>query len=299
MRAAAILGANVVADYIRPFQVIAGAEIVIAGGINSPERFDAALIFGGDGTVHHQLAAAVEAQVPVLPVPMGSGNDFADALGIHHLANAITAWNDFCKSGARNVRIIDLGMITARNTERATRNFFCCVAGTGLDSEANRRANAMPRWLRARGGYVFGMLGALLRHRAQAVRVTVADADGGSHVIEEPATMVAFTNAPSYGRGMRIAPRARLDDGLLDVCFVRQASKLRLLRFFPLVYSGKHLEMPEVEYVQTPGLRVETEPPLDVYADGEFICRTPVEVTTLPRALRVIVPANSPLSVNS
>jgi diacylglycerol kinase family enzyme len=105
-----------------------------------------------------------------------------------------------------------------------------------------------------------------------------------------PATLVAFANAPFYGGGMRMAPRAQLDDGKLDLCFVRCAGKVRLLTFFPTVFFGAHLRLPEVEYVQADRVRVASDPPLDVYADGEFVCRTPVEVSVRPRALRVIAP---------
>ena len=102
--------------------------------------------------------------------------------------------------------------------------------------------------------------------------------------------MLAFANAPTYGGGMRIAPSAQLDDGKLDVCFLRRTGRLSLLRLFPQVFSGKHVSRPEVAYFQATGLRMETESPLDVYADGEYVCRTPVEVAILPGALRVIVP---------
>jgi len=97
-------------------------------------------------------------------------------------------------------------------------------------------------------------------------------------------------NTTSYGSGMRIAPRAQLADGLLDACFVRHTGRLRLLRSFPRVFRGKHLSMPEVEYLQAARLRIAAERPLEVYADGERICKTPVEITVIPRALRVIVP---------
>ncbi len=288
MRALAILGPKATAGDLQRFE---GAEIRIAEHVPSDSAADAVLIFGGDGTVHHQLASLVDTQIPLLVVPKGSGNDFAHALGIRNAADALAAWQAFRARG-ENVRKIDVGVIAeideTRNPKLETRNFFCCVAGAGLDSEANRRANAMPQWLRARGGYAIGVVGALVRFRAQPMRVSLAGSDGQARVLEEPATMVAVGNAPSYGRGMRIAPQARLDDGLLDVCFIRHVPPLRLLRFFPRVYAGAHLEMPEVEYAQTSCLRIETESPLDVYADGEFICRTPVEMTAARQALRVI-----------
>lgn len=287
MRALAILGPNAHAADVRPFQ-LAGVELATADRVRSSERADAALIFGGDGSVHHQLAALVESQMPLLAVPTGSGNDFADAIGIRSVADSRSAWKRFCSDGG-NVRTLDLGVITeTRNTQREARNFFCCVAGAGMDAEANRRANAMPRWLRAHGGYALGVVGAVVSFRPQVMRVTFCERDGASRVIEEPATMVAVGNAPSYGRGMCIAPRAQLDDGLLDVCFVRRVPKLRLLRFFPSVYSGAHLNMAEVEYAQTTHLTIETDPPLPFHADGEYICRTPVELSAAPGALRTI-----------
>jgi len=90
---------------------------------------------------------------------------------------------------------------------------------------------------------------------------------------------------------MRIAPHARLDDGKLDVCIVRAMDTFKLFCLFPTVYFGRHLGFREVEYSQTPALRIETEYPLDVYADGEYICRTPAEFAVVRNALRMIVPA--------
>jgi diacylglycerol kinase family enzyme len=67
-------------------------------------------------------------------------------------------------------------------------------------------------------------------------------------------------------------------------------AKARLLRLFPYVYSGHHLNLPEVKYFQVDRLRIETEKPSEVYADGEYVCLTPVEVTVERAALKVIVP---------
>ncbi len=291
MHAIAILGPNAAERDVDAFR-LPGVEITTAqqpGGSDAP---DAVLIFGGDGTVHRQLADLVERRVPLLTIPRGSGNDFAHALGIRRKAGALAAWKMFCRNG-QNVRWIDLGLIATRAREQneAGNRLFCCSAGAGLDSEANRRANAMPRWLRAHGGYAVGVVSALARFRPQLMRLQCWDATGNVRGVEGTATMVAIGNAPSYGRGMRIVPRAKLDDRLLDVCFVRQVGKFRLLRFFPRVYSGSHLGMSEVEYAQAARVTLETESPTEVYADGEYICRTPVEIRVVPMALKVIVPA--------
>jgi len=107
---------------------------------------------------------------------------------------------------------------------------------------------------------------------------------------EKPTVLAAFANAPAYGGGMKIAPSARFDDGLLDICLVTDVDKFKLFCLFPTVYFGRHLSIPEVEYFQAERLRLETEKPLDVYADGEYVCATPIEVSVAHRALRVVLP---------
>jgi diacylglycerol kinase family enzyme len=107
----------------------------------------------------------------------------------------------------------------------------------------------------------------------------------------QPTLVAAFANTPLYGGGMKVAPHARMDDGLLDLCIVAAVSPLRLLRLFPSVYAGRHLGLREVEYFQAERVRVETEEPQDVYADGELVCRTPVEVSVERAALKVVTPA--------
>ena len=292
LRAAAILGPKCSAQDVRRFQ-LPGVELATFTDLAADSRLDAVLIFGGDGSVHRQLSAAAATQAPVLCVPAGSGNDFAHALKLASLADALRAWQKFC-SGAQNVRCIDLGEITCKPAGGGSRpetqtSLYCCVAGVGLDSEVNRRANGLPAWLRGHGGYVLSIPAALAAFQPSELTIELFEC-GSVRRICEPATLVAFANAPSYGHGMRIAPRARLDDGRLDVCFVRRTSKLRLLRLFPRVYSGVHLALPEVEYAQCSALTVESDRPLDIFADGEFIGSTPAKIRVCQHALRVIVP---------
>jgi diacylglycerol kinase family enzyme len=171
--------------------------------------------------------------------------------------------------------------------------YFSCVAGVGLDGEISRRANALPRWLRAHGGYALSLPPALLGFRAFPLTLSVAQPDGAGEFLlrsQEPVVAAVFANTPVYGGGMKIAPKAKMDDGQLDVCVIRDISKLKLLGVFPSVYFGRHLGIREVEYFSAAGARVETGRPLDVYADGEFVCRTPVEIGVAPGALGVIVP---------
>jgi len=297
VRAAAIFGPGSSAKALKVFQKNSETKWLLDLPAN-PSEADVILIFGGDGTVHRHLPQLVRLHLPVLVVPCGSGNDFARALNLRTVRDSLRAWHKF-STGYVNLRTIDLGVITPLTTNRQgsgeapVARYFCCVGGVGLDAEIARRANLLPRWLRARGGYIFSFLPAL--HRFVPIEMKIsAPRTGQSDAFDvrstEPVIVAAFANAPSIGGGMKIAPRAQLDDGNLDVCIVSHMNKLKLFCLFPTVYFGRHLSVPQVEYFQTERLRLETAEPQNVYADGEYVCRTPIEVGVVRGALRVIVP---------
>jgi diacylglycerol kinase family enzyme len=176
---------------------------------------------------------------------------------------------------------------------QAPSTYFSCAAGVGLDGEIARRANALPRWLRGHGGYALSLPGALWSFRPFGLRLCTSRGKDNPEFLPrsaQPVVVAVFANTPVYGGGMRVAPRAQMDDGLLDVCVIRDIPKLKLLGVFPTVYFGRHLGIREVEYFSAPRAHVETERPMEVYADGEYVCRTPFEVGVARGALRVIVP---------
>ncbi len=333
MRVAAILHPYESDRLLDPFR-LPGINIFRGNSLEPGDLPDAAIVFGGDGSVHRVIQALAGTECPLLVVPTGSGNDFANAIGLRTVADALHAWKAFLGGQAR-VKTIDLGVITpmterppvqdedavpvqgqtfvredgtfekpkeklapaimrqhlhflydAINSER----YFCCVAGAGLDSETNRIANRLPGWMRRAGGYLVCAVITLLRYRAQRMSVSLPDLEGSFQArISEPALFVAVGNSPTYGGGMRIAARAQLDDGILDVCFVRNAAKARILRILHTVFRGSHVYLPEVEYFTAKHLWLESDSPLPIYADGEYICDTPAEIRVRERSLRLIV----------
>ncbi len=261
------------------------------------DQVDVILLFGGDGTIHRHHGQLVKLGRPVLVVPAGSGNDFARALGLPRVRDSLAAWRRFC-SGRGNLRTIDLGVILPLGTDASgapAPHYFCSVAGLGLDGEVARRANELPRWVRGHGGYALTLVPTIFRFAAFPVKISTSDDGMGCWSIrsDQPTILAAFANTSTYGGGMRIAPRARMDDGQLDVCVIAGVDPFKLACLFPTVYFGQHLGVREVEYFQAARVRVETETPFDVYADGEYVCRTPVEVRVEPAALRIIVGSKS------
>jgi len=295
MRAAAILGLGCSPKELEPFQGDKKIEWCM-GVPGSGDEADVVLLFGGDGTIHRHLGQLVLLGLPVLVVPAGSGNDFARALGLWRVRDSVAACRKFC-GGSGNVRTIDLGVIAPIEGAGGalaphSARYFCCVAGVGLDGEVSRRANRLPRWLRGHGGYVLSLAPTIFTFAALPMKI-LTQAEGGEDWTmrsDRPTMLAAFANTPTYGGGMKIAPQAKMDDGLLDVCTVGGVDPFKLFCLFPTIYSGRHLKIKEVEYFQSRRVRVETEHPLDVYADGEFVCRTPVEVGVERAALKVVTP---------
>ena len=305
MRAAAILGLGCSPKDLRPFQGSKDVEWRM-GMPASGDEADVVLLFGGDGTIHRHLGPLVRLGLPVLIVPVGSGNDFARALGIRRVRDSLAAWQNFCRR-AENIRAIDLGVISGIESagepptlrEPHGSQYFCCVAGVGLDGEVSRRANNLPRWLRRHGGYAISLIPTIFTFAPMPVRILKpddgTDPDNLRHVewtafSDQPTVLAAFANTPVYGGGMKIAPRAKMDDGLLDICVVGGVDPFKLFCMFPTVYGGRHLNIREVKYSQASRVRVETEHPLDVHADGEYVCRTPVEVGVQAGALKIVGP---------
>jgi diacylglycerol kinase (ATP) len=286
MRAAAILGLGTSPADLEPFQ-IGSSTVWIEGLPATAADADAVVIFGGDGTIHRHLGALVRLGLPVLVVPSGSGNDFARALRLRSAGDSLKAWRAFT-SGRLQSRAIDLGVVRHQSSPEVAR-YFCCVAGCGLDSITARRANRMPRWLRGHGGYALALLPALLKLPAYPMKL--ARWNGVEENREEKSRLTllaAFANTQFYGDGMRIAPQADPSDGQLDICRIWSMNPIELFCMFPTVYFGQHLLSPKVEYSKAERVRVETETPLEIYADGEFVCETPAEISVVPGALPVI-----------
>jgi diacylglycerol kinase (ATP) len=291
MRFAAILGLGASERDLIPFRKDYSASFALGMPADSAHA-DAILIFGGDGTIHRHLAQLVRLNLPVLVVPRGSGNDFARALGIKSAKDSLQAWREFCSSHA-NVKAIDLGTTLPVDTVGGTIRYFSTVAGIGLDAEIARRANHLPRWLRGHGGYALSLLPALFSFAPQEMKISASQRNGFQPRFDQPVFMTAFANAPAYGGGMKIAPYAQMDDGLLDVCVISEINKLKLFGLFPTVYFGRHLNVPQVNYFQAERICVQTGFPMDVYADGEYVCKTPIELGIKRNALRVIVPPSA------
>jgi YegS/Rv2252/BmrU family lipid kinase len=229
---------------------------------------------GGDGLAGCVAGVLREHPGSVLGIlPGGRGNDFARVLGIPLEPGPA------CGVLARGVqRELDLG--------EADGHVFVGIASCGFDSDANRIANAT-RIVRGNLVYTYGALRALLSWRPATFTVTLED--------REPLTITGYTvaaaNSKAYGGGMYLAPDASLEDGLLDIVITGNVPRLRFLRLLPTVFKGEHVKLPDVHVMRAASVTISADRPFTLYADGDPIAELPVRVRTLPRAVRVMVPA--------
>jgi diacylglycerol kinase (ATP) len=223
------------------------------------------------------LQVLAQTDIPLGIIPAGTGNDHAREFGIP--ARDPAAAVDVVVDG--RAATIDLGRI--RDADGVDR-WFGTVMATGFDSLVTDRTNRM-RWPHGRMRYNVAMVAELSKLRLLPFRLTF---DGGEEVLTE-LTLAAFGNTKTYGGGMRICPNADPTDGLLDVTMVASASRTKLIRLFPTVFKGTHVDLDEVRTARAKIITVES-PGINAYADGEFASPLPVEVSAVPGALKVMRP---------
>jgi diacylglycerol kinase (ATP) len=265
-----------------------GVEVRELTGVDGPDAerlahravadgVDALVVVGGDGMISLALQALVGTDVPLGVVPAGTGNDHAREYGLPRGAPEKAA--DVIVDGF--TRRVDVGRIEPAD---GPARYFGLVMAAGFDSLVNDRANRL-RWPRGQMRYNVATLFELAHLRPLPFRLELDDGT----VIERDLLLAAIGNTRSYGGGMLVCPGADSTDGLLDVTAVRAMPRRRVLRFFPTVFKGTHVERTEVETYRTSRISVDS-PGIQAYADGERVAPLPVTVTAVPAALRLLVP---------
>lgn len=242
---------------------------------------DAVVVAGGDGTVNLALQEVAGTGIPLGIVPAGTGNDFAETLGLRELDAVAAA--DAIGGGA--TRRVDLARVTRGD---GTTAYFGSVLASGFDSKVNDRANAM-RWPRGGSRYNIAILAEFAKLTGIPYDVRLKLADGTAEHVADDLVMATVGNGRHYGGGIPICPDADPADGLLDVVLVRPAGRLRLLRLLPRVYRGTHASVPEVRIVRARSVRL-AAPGVTAYADGDPIGALPLSIDVVPGALTVYSP---------
>jgi YegS/Rv2252/BmrU family lipid kinase len=250
--------------------------------------YDRLVAVGGDGTLHEVVngyfepdGTAITPAPPLVPLPCGTGTDFNRTLGGKTGLDAVAYLH------SDRVRPIDLLRLDYTDLDwHPAHRYAINIASVGLSSDVVRSVN--------RGGlhlpgprlrYLGAILRALVSHRPFRVELSVDGTDLG----ELSVRVIAAANGHTFGAGVKIAPNAAIDDGLLDVTILEDVPALRLLRRLPRFYDGRHLSLDGVTTHR--GRRLTIRPlddtPVWLEADGELLGRLPVTVEVVPNALRI------------
>lgn len=243
-------------------------------------------VVGGDGTLNeavngffHDDGAPVARGAWLGPLPCGTGGDFRRTLGISKRIEPMVT--RMCWARPRKV---DVGWLTFVDDEGQPRSrAFLNIASFGLSGRVDRVVNESPKWMGGTPAFLVGTLRAMVGYRNQKVRLTLDD-DAPQEV---EILNLAVANGRYFGGGMKIAPRAEIDDGELDVVTL-ELTAVQSLRMTTDVYRGRHLGRPGVGYTRARRVRAEPVVPhervlLDV--DGEAPGALPATFEIMPGAI--------------
>jgi len=247
-------------------QVRAGAELLFAAG--------------GDGTLQGLVNSALGQNVVLGIIPAGGGNDFARALG---LPRDPLAALKVALSG--EPRAVDLAKVRTGDGREC---LYLGGGGVGLDAAAAAYAGGPCRNFPGRTRYVAAALRAYFSYRPRRVRVTF-ESDNTDRVWQS-AVLASVLNTPTFGAGIRLAPGAQIDDGVLEFIFLEELRFGQLLRALPRLALQGSINLPGLHTRSARKLRIEVDPPATFQGDGELLGSTPVEIEIVPRATRFLAP---------
>jgi diacylglycerol kinase (ATP) len=270
--------------------------VIAASAADMQTRVRAAIVngarllfaMGGDGTVQALVNAvagerSLEDGVVIGILPSGGGNDFAAALRLPKDPAAVVA-------RLRDATIRSVDVMRARTADGSIR-LFVGGGGVGLDVEVSRHASGSYRRWPGRSRYLASALRAWSDFEPLGVHTEFPDDD--LPAMDERVMLAAALNTPSYGAGLRVAPDARLDDGLLDFVLLKNLNAAEVGRAIPKMFASGALPDSYFTRVQARAVILQTDRPCMFHGDGEILGPAPVRVEVVPNAIQVLAPVGN------
>ena len=254
----------------------AGHAKELANQLNITE-YDGFIGIGGDGTLHEIINGMLSRhdgrKIPIGIIPGGSGNSYMHDL---QLTDPLKAAKAIING---KTRALDTAKVEVNHIIKYSNNMI----GWGLVTDVGNQAEHF-RWL-GTNRYTILSVVEVLRHKSRPATLIMDDKK-----IEDEFIFIIACNSIHVGKGMKMAPKARLDDGLIDLIVIRSdVSRTRLLQVLPKLFDGSHINEPELEYYQTSqfSLIPETDEILNI--DGEIMGSTPIKVEMISNAFDMFV----------
>jgi diacylglycerol kinase (ATP) len=243
-------------------------------------QVDGIVVVGGDGIAHLGVNLCAGTDLPLGMIGAGTGNDLARSIGMP--LNDTAGSVDIILAHLNNPRTVD-----AVKAQTSTGEFwFFGTISAGFDALVNQRANRW-RWPKGPSRYTLAMLAELASFKPIHYEATI---DGEHRSFQ--AMLCAVANSESFGGGMRVAPNAIIDDGLLELFIVHSISRPEFIKVFPKVFTGEHISHPAVEIIQAKQVKISSGN-MPAYSDGEAVGHSPVSAQIMPGSLRVFAPKSA------
>ncbi|MFN2447636.1 MAG: diacylglycerol kinase family protein [Vicinamibacterales bacterium] len=255
------------------------------------DGYDHVFVAGGDGTLNETLngiasVAGALARITFGLIPLGTGNDFAAALGVPEDVDAAV---DIILDG--HTEEVDVGTVNNRSFINVSAGGFLAEVSDAVDPRLKSMAGKLAYII---GGAEVAWGFEPLRARIANIQDFTAQPGGGKPTLAAAMDLYAFAvcNAPLVGGGRLIAPHARIDDGRLDVCLMSATSTVDFLTLLRHVSAGEHVDDERVVYFQARSLELSFDRTIKVNADGQVLEAARCEYGVLPRAARFLMPAS-------
>ena len=263
------------------------------------EGADLLVAAGGDGTLRGVLEAALECNVPLAPLPLGTSNDYAHALGLHDVDAAALA------SVAGTVRAVDVGFCMFKGPRGEKQKLhFCSTAGVGILAEvvALERHKSVRRLKPLLGNAIWPLLTFLVTVRSRKVPTAIRIND---RTLTTDLKLFEISNVTEAG-GVAFTPFAELDSGHLDAWMISQKGFFGTASILTAALSGKHIGRSGLDYfsdaeavpnqhgVSRPAfISLAPERPMAIHLNGDHVGYTPAKFGVLPGRLRVLTSGNT------
>ncbi len=247
---------------------------------------------GGDGTLNEVVSGyfdkcgqPINPQASIGLLPCGTGSDFRRSLGLNNRETALQAIVSG-KSRLMDVVKIELTGQDGQPVSRYSVNVISFGLGGEVVNLVNSWRNVWPPWIGGHTRFVLAALKALKTYHNHRIRISFND---GQKAKEICSNFLVAANGRFAGGGMKFAPQAKFDDGLMDIVLIDKPDRLDILKELPRIRFGWHLRNPKVKLLRTPSIVISASKPLPIDVDGESVGVTPAKLTIQPSALRFVI----------
>lgn len=232
---------------------------------------------GGDGTLNEVLNGMVNTQSSLAVIPSGSGNDFIKSIYKYSKKEEIE--KILIKTINGNEHAIDLGKVNNR--------YFLNIASVGFDAEVASNSIKFKKLPLINGtiAYILGILITVFKYKSYNLNIEV---DGNKFLIK--ALLIAVANGKYYGGGINVTPKAKLNDGLFDICIIETVGRLKILGLFPKVIRGTHENIKQVSFNNGQFVKIHSNETMAFNIDGEIISGNDAEFQVIKDGINIVIP---------